>query len=174
MLDQYYLLIDCLVVNLHPQMHEIPSMSRFWQSWMFFQLLGYAPCFAEAFLMVRGWLLWNTRPHEQANFLTWTWSPQLGQGLNRGNTASVSHQPWKRYCSHKVMGWSEQRHKVTPRSELEAQSHSPIRTGNKSMLLATLEGSTARTKSLTNQKRGTNSLTNQNWKQVHVAVGPLL
>ena len=77
----------------------------------------HAPCFTEAFLIVRGWPLRNTRPHELANFLTWTWSPQLGQGLNRGNT--VSCQPWKWYCSHKVMDWSKQRHKVTHRSELE-------------------------------------------------------
>ena len=36
-LDQCCLQIDRLVVNLHPQMQETPSMSRFWQSWMFFK-----------------------------------------------------------------------------------------------------------------------------------------
>ena len=44
----------------------------------------------------------------------------------------------------------------------EAQSHAPIRTGNKSTFFASPEGGTARTK----------SRTNRNWKQVHVAVDP--
>ena len=54
----------------------------------------------------------------------------------------------------------------------EAQSHVPIRTGNKSTFFASPEGGTARTKSRTDQNRGTKSRTNQNWKQVHVAVDP--
>ena len=44
----------------------------------------------------------------------------------------------------------------------EAQSLAPIRTGNNSTFFASPEG----------LKRGTKSRTNQNWKQVHVAVDP--
>ena len=54
----------------------------------------------------------------------------------------------------------------------EAQSHTPIRTGNKSTFFASPEGATAPTKSRTDQNRSTKSHTNQNWKQVHVAVDP--
>ena len=51
----------------------------------------------------------------------------------------------------------------------EAQNHATIRTGNKSTFFASPEGGTARTKSRTDQNKGTKSHTNQNW---NVAVDP--
>ena len=41
------------------------------------------------------------------------------------------------------------------------------------MFLASPKGGTARTKTRTDQNRGTNLHTNQNWKQVHMAVDSL-
>ena len=41
------------------------------------------------------------------------------------------------------------------------------------MFLASPKGGTAHTKSRTDQNRGTNLRTNQNWKEVHVAVDSL-